>query len=195
MKIQSLALILVLLGVCSCANWAVLVAGSNSWFNYRHQADVFHAYQMLIKKNFDPSRIIVFAYDDIASNSRNPFPGKVYNKPTYNEPGVDVYEGVKIDYKGADVTPAMFLSVLEGNSSAVAGKGSGKVLGATANDNVFLFFSDHGAPNLIAFPTQYLYADSLLATFAKMNGHYKKLVFYLEVHIILFSHANQALCS
>lgn len=28
------------------AHWAVLVAGSNGWGNYRHQADVFHAYQV-----------------------------------------------------------------------------------------------------------------------------------------------------
>lgn len=112
MKAQSFALILLLVGVCACANWAVLVAGSNTWYNYRHQADVFHAYQMLLKKNFDPSRIIVFAYDDIANNTRNPFPGQIYNKPTYGEPGADVYAGVKIDYKGGDVTPAMFLNVL-----------------------------------------------------------------------------------
>ena len=181
MKLGSIALIALLLGVCTCANWAVLVAGSNSWFNYRHQADVFHAYQMLLQKDFDPSKIIVFAYDDIANNTRNPFPGQVFNKPSYNDPGVDVYAGVKIDYRGSDVTPTMFLNVLQGNSVAVAGKGTGRVLEATQDDNVFLFFSDHGAPNLIAFPSQYLYADTLLATFAKMQGHYKKLVFYLEV--------------
>lgn len=28
------------------AHWAVLVAGSNGWGNYRHQADVYHAYQV-----------------------------------------------------------------------------------------------------------------------------------------------------
>lgn len=64
-------------------NWAVLVAGSYTWFNYRHQADVFHAYQMIINKGFDPKNIIVLAYDDIATDSRNPFPGKVFNKPSY----------------------------------------------------------------------------------------------------------------
>lgn len=112
MKLNSLALVALLLSACACANWAVLVAGSNSWFNYRHQADVLHAYQMLLAKNFDPSKIIVFAYDDIANNARNPFPGQIFNKPTYNEPGKDVYAGAKIDYKGADVTPANFLSVL-----------------------------------------------------------------------------------
>lgn len=91
MKSQSLGIFILFLVACNCANWAVLIAGSNTWFNYRHQADVFHAYQVLLKKNFDPSKIIVFAYDDIANNTRNQFMGKVFNKPSYNEPGVDVY--------------------------------------------------------------------------------------------------------
>ena len=81
-------------------NWAVLVAGSSSWYNYRHQADVLHAYQMLIQQGFDSSKIIVFAYDDIAQNIKNPFPGKIFNKPTYGDEGIDVYEGVNIDYSG-----------------------------------------------------------------------------------------------
>jgi glycosylphosphatidylinositol transamidase (GPIT) subunit GPI8 len=34
-------------------NWAVLVAGSNTFANYRHQADIFHAYQIL-KSNSVP---------------------------------------------------------------------------------------------------------------------------------------------
>lgn len=153
MNTKILGIFLLFVLSCSCANWAVLIAGSNTWYNYRHQADVFHAYQMLLKKGFDSEKIIVFAYDDIANNAKNPFPGKVFNKPSYNNPGVDVYEGVKIDYKGADVTPKLFLSVLEGNRTAVGAKGTGKVLDVTPEDNVFMFFSDHGAPNLIAFPS------------------------------------------
>ena len=94
-----------LISIATADNYAVLVAGSNSWFNYRHQADVLHAYQMLLGKNFRPENIIVFAYDDIANNTRNPFPGKIFNKPTYADPGVDVYAGAKIDYSGASVTP------------------------------------------------------------------------------------------
>lgn len=72
---------------------------------------------------------------------------------------MDVYEGVVIDYKGANVNPTMFKNVLLGNKSAVAGKGSGRVLESTANDNVFIYFCDHGAAGLIAFPNHYLYAN------------------------------------
>lgn len=45
---------------------------------------------------------------------------------------------------------------------------------------MFIFFSDHGAVGLIAFPTQYLYANDLISTLNQMKGRYAKLVFYLE---------------
>lgn len=167
------------LGV-SGANWAVLVAGSDGFHNYRHQSDVFHAYQALIKKGMDKSKIIVMAYDDIAKDFANPVHGKVFNKPTYKEPGVDVYEGVAIDYRAHEVTPAIFKDVLLGNKSAVSGKGTGRVLESTNADNVFVFFCDHGATGLIAFPNSYLYANDFIAILNGMRGRFDKLVFYLE---------------
>lgn len=103
--IIALALILSLAYLGSAQNWAILVAGSNTYSNYRHQSDIYHAYQILIKNKFNPDRIITFAYDDLAHNLKNPFKGKIFNKPTHKDPGVDVYEGVKIDYSGKFVTP------------------------------------------------------------------------------------------
>ena len=44
------------------------------------------------------------------------------------------------------------MNVLTGNETAMNGIGSGKVLKSGPNDHVFIFFSDHGAPNLIGFP-------------------------------------------
>lgn len=61
-------------------NWAVLAAGSKGYPNYRHQADVCHAYQVLVEGGIDPEKIIVFLYDDVANNRENPFPGKLFNK-------------------------------------------------------------------------------------------------------------------
>ncbi|PIQ04746.1 MAG: hypothetical protein COW72_03310, partial [Candidatus Nealsonbacteria bacterium CG18_big_fil_WC_8_21_14_2_50_37_10] len=57
------------------------------------------------------------SFDDIASSTSNPFKGKVFNKPTYADPGVDVYAGVKIDYTKGEVTPEHFMAVLEGDAS------------------------------------------------------------------------------
>ncbi|KER18537.1 hypothetical protein T265_15995, partial [Opisthorchis viverrini] len=46
-------------------NWVVLVAGSNGWENYRHQANVYRAYQIMKRNNISTEQIITFAYDDI----------------------------------------------------------------------------------------------------------------------------------
>ena len=179
MKISAgLILVLALLGFCNCATWAVLVAGSNGFSNYRHQADICHAYQTLIKGGLPASNIIVFSYDDIAHNIQNPVKGKIFNKPNGN----DVYAGCVIDYKGKDVTPQNFLNVLKQNSAAMSKIGTGRVLKSTNADKVFINFADHGAPGLIAFPSSYLYATDLTPV---LNGmwtakQYQECTFYLE---------------
>jgi legumain len=168
-------------------HYAVLIAGSNGFWNYRHQADIYHAYHILINNGMPKENIIVFAYDDIAYDQNNAYPGKVFNKPDPYGLGHDVYQGVPIDYKGVDITPQIFLDVLEGNADKVKGKGTGRVLTSTANDHVFINFSDHGGPGLIAFPdngsvSQILYADALMSTLKEMHekNMYKQMVFYLE---------------
>lgn len=61
-------LILALVHCASAANYAVLVAGSSGYDNYRHQADVCHAYQILHKNGIPDENIVVMMYDDIAHN-------------------------------------------------------------------------------------------------------------------------------
>jgi legumain len=116
-------------------------------------------------------------YDDVAWSSENPFPGQLFNEPG----GVDVYGPVKgkIAYNGTDVTAQTFLGVLQGQPQIV-GK---PVLQSTKQDNVFVYFSDHGASGLIAMPTgPPLYADQLIQALEYMydQGMYNQLVFYLE---------------
>lgn len=160
-------------------HWAVIVAGSNGFWNYRHQADACHAYQIMKKNGIPESNIIMMAYDDVANDSENPFPGQIFNKPGNNS--VDVYAGCNIDYKGDSVTPSNFLNILRGNSTGVSG-GNGKVLKSTENSKVFINFADHGAPGLIAFPNEYLYANDLNSTITYMheNKLYKEMVLYIE---------------
>ena len=60
--------LLLLINSVYADNWAVLVAGSNGYYNYRHQADVCHAYQVLHRTGYPDSNIVVMMYDDIANN-------------------------------------------------------------------------------------------------------------------------------
>ncbi|KAH9596925.1 hypothetical protein MS3_00002437, partial [Schistosoma haematobium] len=153
--------------------WAILVAGSNGFYNYRHQADVCHAYHVLRSKGIKPEHIITMMYDDIAHNKMNPFRGKIFNDYSHR----DWYKGVVIDYKGKKVNSETFLKVLKGDQSA-----GGKVLKSGKNDDVFIYFTDHGAPGLIAFPDDELYAKRFMATLKYLHRHkrYSRLVIYIE---------------
>jgi len=165
-------------------DWAVIVAGSNTYDNYRHQADVCHAYQIVSKNGIPDDHIIMLYFDDIATDPSNPYPGKIFNKPTAKgTAGVDVYAGCKKDYTGNDVTPKNFLDIIKGNATAMSGIGSGAVLQSGPNDNVFINFADHGGTGIICFPTGgYLHAKPLNDALQYMsdNKMFKKLVFYLE---------------
>ncbi|KER19375.1 hypothetical protein T265_11830 [Opisthorchis viverrini] len=169
-------------------NWVVLVAGTNAWENYRHQADVFHAYQIVRKNKVPAENIITFAYDDIANNPKNPFKGKVFHDYLHE----DVYQGVEIDYRGKDVTRDNFAKVLKGDQKLAANKK--KVLESGPDDNVFIFFSGHAgcrgverAPRPHAFEKKVQQIGALDAV--ELNGllahmhskkKYNKLVLYVE---------------
>ncbi|CAG13252.1 unnamed protein product [Tetraodon nigroviridis] len=155
-------------------NWVVIVAGSNGWDNYRHQADACHAYQIVHRNGIPDEQIVVMMYDDLAENRMNPTPGKLINRPS----GSDVYKGVPKDYTGDDVTPENFLAVLKGDSA----NAKGKVIQSGPNDHVFVYFADHGAPGILAFPNDDLAVKDLQDTIQYMheNKKYKRMVFYIE---------------
>merc|ERR1711977_390122 len=155
-------------------HWAVIVAGSSGYGNYRHQADACHAYQIMIAKGIPESNIILMAVDDVAHAGENPFPGQMFNKPTAaGVPGKDVYKGCKIDYKGGDVTPENFVKVL-------TGEGSGKVLKSTSADNIFVNFIDHGGVGIIGFPRTTMHKADLTGALQTMKDKhmFNRLVFY-----------------
>jgi legumain len=172
----------VMFASAEAAHWAVIMAGSNTYGNYRHQADACHAYQIAKRNGIPESNIIMLAYDDIANDSKNPFPGKVFNKPTSaGVEGVDVYAGCNINYRGKDVTGENFLKVLSGDASA-----SGPVLKSTAEDHVFVYYADHGGTGILGVPNGaaggYIHAADINAAIETLQkkGGYKDLLFYLE---------------
>ncbi|KER21975.1 hypothetical protein T265_09826 [Opisthorchis viverrini] len=157
-------------------NWVILVAGTNTWESYRHQANVYHAYHIVRANKIPAENIITIAYDDIANNPKNPFKGKVFHDYEHK----DVYKGVVIDYRGKDVKPYIFTMVMTGDERLE--KEGKKVLKSGPDDNVFIYYTGHGFRNYITFPEGYLTAaqlnDILLHLYKKKK--YNKLVFYMD---------------
>ncbi|XP_051958643.1 legumain-like [Xyrauchen texanus] len=161
--------------------WVLLVSGSRGWENYRHQANVCHAYQMMRQNGIPNEQIVVMMYDDIAYNKKNPYPGEIINEPH----GSNVYPGVLKDYTRTDVTPENFLAVLKGDARAVRkheNRGSEKVIKSGENDTIFVYLSDHGGFGTFCFPKSTLYACDLIDTISEMvrAKKFSKMVIYME---------------
>ena len=117
-------------------NYAVLVAASQGWKNYRHQADVLGFYHYLKAKGYDDDHIILIMADDIAYNERNPLQGVVRRELS----GTNLYEDVQIDYKLDALTLSDLKQILTGEPS----EAYPVTLGSGTNDNVLFFWSGHG---------------------------------------------------
>lgn len=118
--------------------WALLVASSRGWNNYRHQADVLNIYQILKRNGYDDDHIVVIMEDDLAYNPNNPEPGVMYTRMD----GINIYHDVQIDYHVSQLNPHDILEILLGNASDRLPQ----VIHSDADDNIFFFWSGHGAP-------------------------------------------------
>lgn len=124
-------------------NYALLVATSSGWDNYRHQADVLAIYRQLRLHGYPDDHIVLIAEDDIAANVLNPEPGVIRVSPG----GANVYDDARIDYRLSELTPSDFLSILTGEERP----GLHEVLRSGPGDNVFVFWSGHGVPGAMSW--------------------------------------------
>ncbi|KAF4373036.1 hypothetical protein G4B88_024477, partial [Cannabis sativa] len=132
-----------------------LVAGAKGWKDYALQADVCHAYQILLKGGLKKENIIILMYDDIARNPRNPRPHQIFN----SFDGPDVYSGIVPDYWGRDVNADTLWYVLSGGALGVRPVRPGNVLNSGPTDTVFIFYSGHGSSGFLSMPQEPDIAD------------------------------------
>jgi hypothetical protein len=123
--------------------WALLIAASRGWANYRFQSDVFAMYQLLRQHGYDDNHIVLICEDDVARHANNPYQGELRISDT----GTNVYDASAIDYRLSDLNPADIGAILQGQSSAKLPK----VLNPDADDNVLVFWSGHGSPGSMDF--------------------------------------------
>lgn len=144
--------------------WILLVSSSRGWENYSDEACVCALYHALLNRGVSRDRIVVMMVDEIASNPLNPLPGRIFNG--IRESDSDVYGGVRIDYRGRDVTAENALRVLTGSKHA-----KGRVLKPSSTENVFVYLTDHGRKHG-GFSFAYggpLYPESLVKTISRMR--------------------------
>jgi glycosylphosphatidylinositol transamidase (GPIT) subunit GPI8 len=155
-------------------NYAVVVAGSSGWSNYRHQADALAMYHALKAQGFDDDHIILIIEDDIADNPRNLHPGEM----RIVSDGDNLYKDLMIDYKMSSLYPADIQNIMTGVKTAR----TPVVLEAGENDNVFIFWSGHGEYKSLIYNEQEFTASEVRDMLETMNREkkYRKLLFVME---------------
>lgn len=163
--------------------WAVLVQGSEGWYNYRHHADVLNMYQLLKSKGWDDDHIILIMADDIAKNPQNKYPGEVRS----SSDGKNLYHDLKVDYNTDTLTVNDINDIFLGKRS----NHLPVVLPSTAGSNVLVFWSGHGCrAGLTASINGFkwrenkgIFSDTMfkqMLTTMNSEGRYRKMLLLLE---------------
>jgi len=143
--------------------WAVVVAGSTGFENYRHQADALNMYQYLRASGYDDDHILLVMADDIANDPQNTRPGEISITPD----GVDVYKGANIDYRLSELTAQQLLDKMA-------------ALPCDKDDNVLIFWSGHGSPRGLEYDRETCTPDMVKVLMDQMQGRYRKMMWLVE---------------
>lgn len=187
MKVSSiLGLILPLLAVVTASttsqhtnNWAVLVSTSRFWFNYRHMANVLSFYRTFKRLGVPDSQIILMLSDDVACNSRNLFPGSVFNN---KDRVLDLYgDSVEVDYKGYEVTVENFIRLLTDRWTEE--QPPSKRLMTDENSNIFIYLTGHGGDDFLKFQdAEEIASEDIADAFEQMHQkkRYNEIFFMID---------------
>lgn len=115
----------------------LIVAASNGWQNYRHQADAYAFYQILRKNGVPDERIVLIAEDDIVLHPSNPKPGYVATSPE----GENVYKDVHIDYHPTTLQACDLHAILSGTERPYLRE----VIISDSSDNLLVYWVGHGS--------------------------------------------------
>lgn len=154
---------------------AMIVATSSKWDNYRHQADAYAMYQLLVRNGFSKEDIILVAENDIASDEENnPERGKIRTSLFGN----DVYEGIQVDYQPSKIAFSDLSDILYG----VVRGDLPKVLRPNNQENLFVYWVGHGASNGINWLEERIPAERVADVFRGLSGKdgFRKILLVLE---------------
>uniref|UniRef100_A0A383VMD2 GPI-anchor transamidase n=1 Tax=Tetradesmus obliquus TaxID=3088 RepID=A0A383VMD2_TETOB len=161
------------------SNWAVLVATSKYWYNYRHIANALSFYRTVKRLGIPDSNIILMLAEDVACNPRNAYPGQVFNDESHR---LNVYgSNVEVDYRGSEVTVENFIRVLTGRHDPAMPRP--KRMLSDKGSNVLIYISGHGGNEFMKFQdVEELMAQDVADAIQQMHekGRYRELLLVAE---------------
>lgn len=148
--------------------YAIIIATSHGWDNYRHQANAYAVYQLLKKNGMTDDHILLISEDDISYHSSNPTPGFIQSPVSGN----NLYSNVQLDYRPSELPFEEMMKTFETNFSRRPGK----------VDNLFIYWAGHGEPEGPKWLDKTISAEQV-ADFLKQlsdNHYYRKLFLAIE---------------
>lgn len=156
-------------------NWAIVIGTSDTWANYRHQADAMAMYQILKRHGYDEDHIILIIADNLAYDPHNLYPGVVKVTPD----GENLYTDLHVDYNVADINITDLKEILMGRPSDRLPQ----TLSSGKNDNLFIFWCGHGSPNYLSWGSYgIVYGWQIRDLLQEMNQarRYRKILFAMD---------------
>lgn len=157
------------------ADWAVIIVGSEGYWNYRHAAAASSAYQSFLKRGIPKQNIIMFMGSKELYSENNPYQGNLFYYP--GQDSTNVFTNMIAEYGSSEITSNRILNALIGNS--FSGK---RVLRSSFFDTVYIAVFEYGAPGVITLPQDVIFGNDLQETIKTMfkKRMYKKLVFVID---------------
>lgn len=148
--------------------YAMIIATSQGWNNYRHQANAYAMYQLLKKNGLDDDHILLISEDDIAENPNNPSQGFIQS-PMSDE---NLHKGIQVDYNPSQLQFKDLLTVFDNNSAFHPGK----------TDNLFVYWAGHGEKEGPRWLNNIIPAYQVADFFKRLSDkqYYRKLFLAME---------------
>lgn len=146
--------------------YALIVAPSAGWENYRYQADAYLIYQMLKANGLDDGHILLFSEDDIARHANNPQPGSIPS-PSGDR---NLCEQVTVDFKPSSFDLQFLIDAIKAGSIWRPGQ----------NDDLFVYWAGAGEPGGLKWMDQTMPAAEVADIFKELSKFFRKLFLVLE---------------
>lgn len=150
--------------------YAMIIATSTGWSNYRHQANAYAMYHLLRKNGVDDDHILLITQDDVAWDPQNPTFGFIQS-PFGKE---NLRNGVDVDYHMTEVPFGNLIDLFIHENPYFRPGG--------ANDNLFVYWAGHGEPEGPRWLNDVIPAADVAAFFHQLSQHnlYRKMFVAME---------------
>ncbi|MCC8172676.1 MAG: ABC transporter substrate-binding protein [Parabacteroides sp.] len=148
--------------------YALIIAASSGWDNYRHQANAYALYRLLKKNGVDDDHILLISEDDVAGNPLNPTPGFIQSASGDE----NLYTGIRVDYHPSELSFQELETVIASGVSFQPGK----------NDNLFVYWAGEGEPESPKWLDDVIPAYEVAGFFERLSSgnHFRKLFFAMD---------------